>query len=131
MALVLVVEENPVLRRALGNTLRRLGLLVALADNGDDGVTQYRRLCPDLVITELVMSGKDGIETLWEIRDINPAAKVIALVDQARGELDYSRIVRRLGANEVLRKPVTESSLAAALRKCLPPGTSERLALAV
>ena len=77
----------------------------------------------DLVITDILMPGKDGIETIRELRATNPEAKIIALSGDVRfdgpGILTAAHL---LGADEVLEKPFRDDELVRIVEKTLAAG---------
>jgi YesN/AraC family two-component response regulator len=82
--------------------------------------TEALRLCaaepPEVVLTDLIMPEKEGLETIAEIRRQFPELKVIAMSGGGRGQADdYLRIARRLGAVQTLSKPFSTSEMAAAI----------------
>ena len=122
MAKILVIDDEPQMRDMLQQLLELDGHTVTLAANGDEGLASFARMRPNLVITDIIMPGKDGIETLVEIRRQDATTPVIAISGGRRSlsasfNLDSSELV---GANAMLPKPFTRAQLQAAVKKCLP-----------
>jgi Response regulator receiver domain len=61
---ILVIDDDPLVRRAIGRILQKRGYGVHLAADGPQGLQTYRFARPDLVITDIVMPAKDGLETI-------------------------------------------------------------------
>src|SRR5262245_22638568 len=81
---ILVVEDNPRVRGVLHEVLALAGYDVAVAADGEEGLAAYAAAPADLIITDLMMPRKDGVETIRGLRRYHPAARVIA-VTAARG----------------------------------------------
>ena len=79
MARILVTDDEPISRLVIGEMLQDEGYDVAYATNGDQGLTLYRKSPFDLVILDLVMPVKNGLQTLIELIEAYPDAKVIAM----------------------------------------------------
>lgn len=122
MASILLVEDDDGVRAVLHKTLVAAGHEVEDAANGDIALAAYRRRPRDLVITDLVMPEKDGLETISALRRINPAAKIIAISGGGRtlglGHL-YLDTARSIGAGRTLAKPFTSAALLSAVSAVL------------
>src|SRR5207302_2090405 len=77
MPRILVIDDEPSVRAALDQALRLAGHTVLLAENGPDGLKQYRADPPDLIIIDLLMPKPSGIETIVELRKLAGDAKII------------------------------------------------------
>ena len=87
-----------------------------------EGVSLYRRETFDLVMTDLIMPVKEGIETIMDLRRINPAVKIIAMSGGGRvTSVDYLQIAKQVGAKQVLAKPFLYEELQAAVNEVLAP----------
>ena len=95
---------------------------VCLAEDGEDGIRQFHQQDFDLVLCDLLMPKKDGIETVRELRRISTSLPIItmtgdpgfALTDN-RGKTDYLEMTRLLGATRTIAKPFKALELLAAL----------------
>jgi len=82
---VLIVDDNSSTREMVKIILQRTGHeVIGEAGDGDSAIKAFADLRPELVLLDIIMPGKSGIEVLSEIRGLDPAAKVIMLtaVDQ-------------------------------------------------
>jgi CheY-like chemotaxis protein len=118
MALVLVIDDDLQFRDMTKTALERAGYRVITAVDGRNGVSQYQRFRPDVVVTDLVMPEADGAEALQAMRELNPLAKVIATSGRAYGDL-MLRMVKQLGADAVLSKPFHSADLVAEIERCI------------
>jgi CheY-like chemotaxis protein len=112
MTLILVIDDQAEMRRSVTRILSRAGYEVLEAHNGEAGLAVLRNRMPQLVITDLIMPGKEGIETILEIRRDRRAVKILAMsggsIDQAPIYLDAAS---KLGADQVIAKPFRAAAL--------------------
>ncbi|MFQ5875400.1 MAG: response regulator transcription factor [Dehalococcoidia bacterium] len=109
---VLVVDDEPDFCEALGDYLETKGYSVLKAYDGDQALDLYQQERPEVVLLDVRMPGKDGIETLRELRVFDPEARVImvtavqeeALDRQAATEVDE-------GTLDYITKPFGNESL--------------------
>jgi CheY-like chemotaxis protein len=122
VARILLVEDDEAVREILRKALVSAGHAVEEASNGDVALAAYRREAADVVITDLVMPDKDGLETIMVLRRIDPAVKIIAMSGGGRtlgsGQL-YLETARSIGALQILAKPFTGSALLLAVTEVL------------
>ena len=125
MATILLVEDDDGVRKLLHKALVDAGHEVEEASNGDLALAAYRRQPRDLVITDLVMPEKDGLETISLLRRINPSVKIIAISGGGRtlglGQL-YLETAQSIGAARILAKPFAASALLSAVSEVLAEG---------
>ena len=106
MARILVIEDEIQMREMLREMLERAGYDVMTTPNGEAGVTRYRQEGANVVVTDMEMPGKDGLEVIQELRYDFPDIKIIAISGGGRiEELDFLSHARMLGARRTLRKP--------------------------
>jgi two-component system response regulator (stage 0 sporulation protein F) len=102
-SIILVVDDQPGIRRLLMEVLTEEGYIVYTAANGYEGMQKAKDLNPALILMDMKMPGMDGIETLRELKHINQADKVIMMT--AYGELGLVNIAKELGAYAYVTKP--------------------------
>lgn len=102
-ATVLVVDDQPGIRRLLMEVLTEEGYNVYTATNGYEGIQKAKDLKPALILMDMKMPGMDGIETLRELKHLNQADIVIMMT--AYGELGLVNIAKELGAYAYVTKP--------------------------
>jgi CheY-like chemotaxis protein len=123
MARILLIEDNQAQREILRQILEKMGHSVIEASDGDDGLSRFARGGADLVLTDLIMPGKEGLETIQEFRRTYPTVKIIAMSGGARvGAHDYLKVAQQFGAIRILAKPFSSSELADAIATALSPG---------
>jgi CheY-like chemotaxis protein len=129
VALILVVDDDPGVRRALEHVLVKGGHQVVLAADGGQGLRIWRERGADLVLLDIHMPDTDGIEVLVQLRGVAPRLPVIVMSggDQTR-DLDLLGDAQLLGASAVLRKPFTLDEIFGLVeRLCggVPPAPAE------
>ena len=115
MTKVLIVDDSMFMRKRLVKLLTGNGYETAIASDGVDAVRVYGETEPDVVLMDITMPRKDGLEALQEIRQIDPLAKVVMLT-----ALDQPLLAGRavlLGAKDFLTKPVRPNKLLTVLLK--------------
>jgi CheY-like chemotaxis protein len=123
---VLVIDDDPLVRLTIQNTLESQGYEVAPAIHGDDGLAKFQAEPFDLVIVDILMPEKEGLETVRELRELNARTAIIAITGALSvasrlrdPALDYLRMARSLGATRTLRKPFTAQQLLALVKESL------------
>ncbi|MCW1885651.1 response regulator [Luteolibacter flavescens] len=105
-ARILIVDDEPAIREVLRQALMAEGFEVEMARNGTEAVKHVREGAFDLVLTDLIMPGKDGIQTILELRAVDPRIQIIAMSGGiVSGGGDFLPLARQLGARTVLSKP--------------------------
>lgn len=120
MARILVVDDDNQVRKFVAQTLHRAGHETLGACDGNDCLSLYRQNKVDLIIMDIIMPEKEGIETIIEIRRLNPCAKIIAISGGGRiGPESYLLTAKGLGALETLQKPFTTEELLSSVERVL------------
>ena len=120
MTRVLIIDDEELVRVTLRQALELAGYEVAEATNGNEGVKLALGDPPDLVITDIIMPEKEGIETIAEIRREHPSMKIIAVSGGGRmGKMDFLQIAGKLGADRTLPKPFDPDDLVAMVQELL------------
>jgi CheY-like chemotaxis protein len=123
MAHILLVDDEAPLLEAQSEFLRRSGHTVRTAANGDEAIDLVARDDFDLVITDINMPGKEGLETIAALRRMAPNTKIIATSGGtvAIGARDNLSMAQIFGAAFTLPKPVSGEALIAAVARVLSP----------
>lgn len=118
---VLVIDDDPALLNSFATLLGAYGIPAETARNGLEGLATFRRISPAVVLTDIVMPEKEGLETIMAMRRERPATKIIAMSGSAggTGELDYLTLAKKLGADAVIDKPFDTDALVKLLRTFL------------
>jgi CheY-like chemotaxis protein len=117
---ILLIDDDVSFRDMLQLMLEELGHHVTAAGDGKEGLAAHQANPADLVITDLVMPGMEGIETIIELRKCSPTLKIIAMSGGGRIQMvDHLPTARMLGASFTLAKPFTPLELSAAIAQVL------------
>ena len=112
MACILIIEDDDQFRTWLCKVLEKEGHTVEGAADGSAGLKRFHQQSFDLVITDLIMPNKEGIETIVDLKVIHPAAKIIAISGGGRNHpKPYLEIAEKLGANRTIEKPFERDQL--------------------
>jgi CheY-like chemotaxis protein len=113
MKRILIIDDNTQLRQLLRQILEQEGYEVIDAKDGEAGTKLYRQTLTDLVITDVVMPKKDGIETLKELKRDFPHVKIIVTTGDSQTLAAQYRLsaMKALGAEYVFRKPFGRKEL--------------------
>jgi DNA-binding NtrC family response regulator len=117
---VLVIDDDQLVRYTLSRILHRNGYDVVTASDGMRAMAVFREERPDVVITDIIMPEQEGIQTITEIRGVQPNAKIIAISGGGRiGNTDFLKIARHLGAFDAIAKPFDPDDLLSRVGRCL------------
>jgi len=112
MAVLLVIDDDEGMRKLMVRTLRDSKHRVLEAENGREGLKIMDQHTPDLVITDILMPQKEGIETIREVQERAPATKIIAISGGGVSQnLMFLDVARAFGAHAVLAKPFRPAEL--------------------
>lgn len=118
---ILVIEDNENMLRMMSDLLNRSGFHVLSAIDGVAGLKVYRAEKPDLVITDIIMPDKEGLEVIMDLVKEEPRPKIIAMSGGGMMEpRTYLSLAQKLGADEVLEKPFRPVELLDLIAKLLP-----------
>lgn len=120
MASILLIEDDEPLRKVLAITLAKAGHKVVQAADGEEGLDRFHDAPPELVITDIIMPGKEGIETIMMLRREAPRLPIIAMSGAATYSPVYLEMAAKLGAQRILVKPFTNAALLRAVSEVLP-----------
>jgi DNA-binding response OmpR family regulator len=111
---VLVVDDDQLVRTTAKTILERAGYTVSVAGDGNGAIAEMSREEADLVVLDIIMPDKEGIETLLHLKRDHPGVKVIAISSGGRkGIDDFLMIAHRFGADAALKKPIRPQVLLA------------------
>src|SRR6266852_5144064 len=105
MTKILVIDDV-VVREIIAQILEDGGYRVVSAEDGKRGMIAFRDEHPDLTVTDLLMPRQGGIQTICEIRQAKPDAKIIAVSGGGRAtNNDLLHLAKQLGASDTIAKP--------------------------
>lgn len=134
MARILIIDDEPVIVQMLQRFFERNGFEVLSAGDGSAGLDLQRRTPADVVITDILMPGKEGFETIREMRRMNPGIKIVAISGGGRNEPQtYLRFATTFGADRAFAKPLDLGQLLTSINELLsgpnptPDGSAPKL----
>lgn len=120
MARILLIDDDEAVRTALRRTLERFGHVIHEAPEGGAALRMLRDDSVDLIITDIIMPGMEGIETIRALRRDHPEVPVIAISGGGRFRPDsYLDIAASFGAVHTLSKPFEPEELLTAVDSAL------------
>ncbi|HWI28976.1 MAG TPA: response regulator [Stellaceae bacterium] len=112
MAVLLVIDDDAGMRKLMVRTLTGKKHRVIEAENGREGLKLVEEHKPDLVITDILMPQKEGIETIREVQERAPQTRIIAVSGGGMSQnLMFLDVARAFGADAVLAKPFRPAQL--------------------
>lgn len=120
MARILVIDDDEQIRDLIRSLLEALGHEVMEAEDGQVGLESFQSKPAELVITDILMPNKEGIQTIMEIRRDYPETRIIAISGGGAVNPDtYLDMAKELGADRILSKPFQLSELTEMLKQLL------------
>jgi DNA-binding NtrC family response regulator len=120
MSRILLVDDDAQVRKMLKITLERAGYEVVEAEDGVEAVNLYDAETIGLVITDIVMPEKEGIETIMDLKTLNPGVRIIAISGGGRiNPEDYLKWAQRFGVANTFTKPVDREELLSSVNDLL------------
>ncbi|MFH1982374.1 MAG: response regulator [Pseudomonadota bacterium] len=125
MTRILIIDDDDQIRRMLCRMLTQEGYAVDDAADGAEGISRFRKQPYDLVLTDLIMPEKEGIEMIIELKSEFPDVKIIAMSGGARmGPEAYLQLADSLGAERCFSKPIPRAELLGAISALVGPARS-------
>jgi len=119
-ARILIIDDCEPFRTSVKDLLEASGYDVAVAVDGEDGIQQFQRQPFDLVLCDVFMPKKEGMETIRDLRQLSTGTPIISMTGRSDAlEADFLRMTRKLGATRALTKPFDVEEFLALVRRCL------------
>jgi len=116
---ILIIDDDDGIRHILRRALEDAGYAVSEAADGAAGLKRFREAKADLVITDIIMPEREGMETIMTLRKESPDTAIIAVSGGGCGGADYLAVAVKLGAVRVFRKPFSLAGVVGAVREVL------------
>jgi CheY-like chemotaxis protein len=116
MAKILIIDDEKPIRNLLRKILEGEGYEVLEAGNGRKGLDLYRQIGADLVLMDILMPVKDGMETTLQLVREFPGVKIIAMTG-GRGDTNFLDVTKVLGARRTINKPFEVGALLQAVQE--------------
>ena len=127
MAIILVADDNTMLRKTIRTVLEKANHTVLEAQNGEETIRILRDSAVDVLLLDVIMPGKGGLETMLEMNSGKITTRIVVMT----GKLDttsepFQAICRRFHAEKILTKPFTNISLLQTIAEITqPPGDNQ------
>ena len=120
--LVLIIEDDPILLKTIAGWFASAGCKVMIAPDGALGLKHFEQVRPDLVVTDIIMPDREGIETIMAIKAREPMIPILAMSGGGRiRSSEFLTLALDLGADAVLAKPFRSREILASAAKLLDP----------
>ena len=120
MATILIVDDDEKIVETLSIILKKEGYDILTGANGNDGLKLCLEQKVDLVITDIVMPEKEGLETIIDMKKSFPSIKIIAISGGGKiGPEDYLILAEKFGAKKTLAKPFKKDDILLAVQEVL------------
>jgi two-component system chemotaxis response regulator CheY len=118
---ILIIDDETEVRSILSRILTQAGFEVVVAASGDEATRVCRQQAIDMIVVDMVMPEKDGLETLMEIRRSLPQVRIIAMSGAPRRKvMDPLSVALKVGAVATLSKPFTPKEFLSSVLQNLP-----------
>ncbi len=118
---ILIIDDELQIRLMLRQAIEKAGFEVDEAPDGKEGIDCFKRKRADLIITDIIMPEKEGIETIMAFRRLDPEVKIVAISGGGRIQSeDYLNIAVKVGANCSFAKPFSIMELLQKINDLLP-----------
>jgi CheY-like chemotaxis protein len=127
MAVILVIDDDAATRRLILRALAAGKHKLIEAENGEQGLTLVAQHKPDLIITDILMPQKEGIETMRDVHEIAPDTKIIAISGGGISHnLMFLDVAKAFGADAAIAKPFRPAELVETVERVLSGGKRAR-----
>ena len=116
---VLLIEDEPNIIEAIRFLLTREGWEVETHSDGTDAIEVIRAGAPDMVILDVMLPGKSGMEILHDLRDLDDFANLPVLMLTARGQARDRELAEKAGVSRFMTKPFSNTEVLTAVRDLL------------
>ena len=120
MSKILVIDDDDIMNGMIVQLLTESGYEAEGVEDGNQGLARFGSRTFDLVVTDIIMPEKEGLETISSIRRINKKVPIIAISGGGKlGPEQYLHMAKHFGADYAFQKPFYREPFLAAIRECL------------
>ncbi len=117
---IIIVDDDEQMRSMLKQTLESDGYHVSEAPDGNVALWLYKENAADLIVMDIIMPEKEGIETIMELKRDYPGVKILAISGGGAGDPEgYLKLAKQIGADRTLAKPFEKEALLMEVRDLL------------
>ena len=119
MISILIVDDDSQIRLALKRLLQNEGYEIFEAGNGIEAIKEFKKSRADIIITDIVMPDKEGMETIMELKQMEPEIRIIAISGGGYSgrASTYLATAEKLGAECTIKKPLNKETLLECIKK--------------
>ena len=118
--MILLVDDDVMVRETVKHILLSAAHDVVLAQDGKRALEAFAKSRFDLVVTDIIMPEKDGIEVIAEMRRLKPQVRILAISGGGRiGNTDFLQIAEKIGAAATIAKPFDPDDFLVKVDQCL------------
>ncbi len=121
---ILLIDDEEVVLEAVSDDLKESGYQVTTANSGEEGLNRFKELQHDLVIIDLKMKGRDGLEISKEIKQLNPNTPIMILTGY--GSMETAIEALQIDLEDYILKPVDRDELSRKIQRCLNKKSGSR-----
>lgn len=112
MSRILLVDDDDLVQIAICDVLETAGHSVVVARDGNGALDELKKCEPEILVTDIIMPDKDGIELIVAVKKYFPDVKIIAISGGGRvNKTELLNVAEELGADHCLRKPISPNQL--------------------
>lgn len=120
MKSILIIDDDYHILMMINKMLERAGFEVELALNGNEGLELFKQTPVDLVICDIIMPEKEGLETIREMKRLSSDIKILAMSGGGRVSSDnYLNTAIAFGATKTMGKPFSQKQMVSTVRELL------------
>lgn len=117
---ILVIDDDEFIRMTCRNILKKMECTVIEAEDGVKGLALFKAELPTIVITDMLMPDKEGLETISEIKACSSQVKIIAMSGGgSTHNMNFLNLAKKVGADLIMSKPFKPDELLSAVRSLL------------
>jgi CheY-like chemotaxis protein len=114
----LVIDDSADTREFLTILLQKHDFEVITATDGDEGLETFKKHRPDVIVTDIFMPNKEGLELITEIRNVDDEVGIIAISGyKDKQGMDYLAVAKQFGAQAVMEKPIKTDKFVSVLKE--------------
>lgn len=123
---VLLADDDPIILTLVETWLTDAGYTVYVARNGNEAIALYKAHHPKLIVLDMIMPEKEGLQTIIDLRKEDPAVVIIAISAKAElGGVNFLNIAQQMGARHTMTKPLDRLRLLSVINEELERPMSE------
>lgn len=120
MGRILIIDDDYHILKMMKKMLERAGFEVELASNGNEGLRAFKNTPADLVICDIIMPEKEGLETIREMKRLYSDIKILAMSGGGRvSSKNYLSTASAFGASRTMAKPFSQKQMVSTVRELL------------